>query len=1116
MAVTISTSQDWDSAARAAGEATTIQGGAVLTVNTDTRYHKNAPASGTGTFGAITMTSATGGELLIDGRDVRWLPYTGGSGNAPAYDTDIVGDTSGATGKLLGVYTTVASAPIAVGSPINATGFIKLKSASDSYNASETLTGITASTNGTDVAGWIEIVMDDVTDITIARAQKITVRSEWFYLDNTTGAAQVIQLPTCGGGANTMYPGVWIETGVGTNAYEFYPAQRYSAALASGWYSTAKGTDARSKFVEMQDGGAIRIGANADGAYGFIPPSGCKVRIPNVLMMSAATATRASNSLPHATVASRPEFVVTSAGNIDIQGCLSTWYFNLAQPYSVTIKNTAIVDNFAISECATAFTLEEFHTGNYLNTDVNNATFTSNLAGGTVTKCKWGRTGARASADYGTAISYCKDITLTDCHFQGRIFRTNAGSYVAYAAYSDNIRFIRPVLVGGALVYTVSTNNYVEDPVYADSYHTTSSATTPPVGAIQFISGSVGSVLKGGSFWSGIDNMHPDTAYLYLTNASSTRWYGCGTQSSPITGGSSNAMLYAINDAGSSLNTEIKRVYFTSLGTRFIASVNSSKGLIIEDCSGNYGTNTTNDALDCISKGFAVSAADTAFTSVYGTIFYNLYTAADTGRVGLVFNEETSTYASYVNKTGLTGASGFSSAGTLYLYNSGDTIEYTFPYNIVGYDSFAEANVVVAGSGTANLSVQFDIDVHDGNGYIGWTDATSEELAALSIDATLGFNFKVKITSNTSAANYLNSLYFTMATSQSNQETILYPLDTVDATFSFSGLEVGTEVILLDVNNEEVKREVITGTTFEYDYEWNSNDGDVSGYYALIWKDDKFPIKFTGITLGDESVDVPIAQQDDLVYGTASTNLTVDYENQVINMIDEADYDVQGGYSAWKDGLIADSSVIQYPFAFSIVGGNEIVAGSTSIPFYTFFANGWQLKPNESSYTLNVVGGVLMGSGGEDPIRDTDDPYLIRVNYQQPVQAITVSSSGSGATPAEVWSYSSRTITNKDGFTLSAAGVASVQSGLAPANEYDSELTAIQADLDNPDQYKADVSGLSTFDPSTDEVDVGSVKGTPVVSVDDFKADVSGLATSEQADKIEHKVDDNGALIMSK
>lgn len=35
-------------------------------------------------------------------------------------------------------------------------------------------------------------------------------------------------------------------------------------------------------------------------------------------------------------------------------------------------------------------------------------------------------------------------------------------------------------------------------------------------------------------------------------------------------------------------------------------------------------------------------------------------------------------------------------------------------------------------------------------------------------------------------------------------------------------------------------------------------------------------------------------------------------------------------------------------------------------------------------------------------------------------------------------------------------------SGRAPANEYNAELTAIQADLDDPNQYKADVSALAT------------------------------------------------------
>jgi hypothetical protein len=47
-------------------------------------------------------------------------------------------------------------------------------------------------------------------------------------------------------------------------------------------------------------------------------------------------------------------------------------------------------------------------------------------------------------------------------------------------------------------------------------------------------------------------------------------------------------------------------------------------------------------------------------------------------------------------------------------------------------------------------------------------------------------------------------------------------------------------------------------------------------------------------------------------------------------------------------------------------------------------------------------------------------------------------------------------------------------SSRAPASEYDTELSDIQADLDNPSQYKADVSALDT--------------------PDNFKADVSGLA----------------------
>jgi len=1018
---TISTSQDLDSAARTAGETMTIQSGAVLTINTDTRYHKNAPASGTGSLGSFTMTSTSGGECLVDGRDVRWLPFTSGSGNVPAYDTNIVGSTSGATGKLLGVYSALNAAPTAVGAAMPASGFIKLKSASAAYNASETLTGISATTNGVDVTGWIEVILDDAANITIARAQKWTVRSDWFYLDNTTGAAQVIQLPTCGGGADTMYPGVWIETGVGTNLYEFWPAQRYAASLASGWYSTAKGTDARSKFVEMQDGGAVRIGANTSGAYGYIPPSGCKVRIPNVLMMSCATASRASNSLPHATVTSRPEFSVAAAGNIDIQGCLSTWYFAFGQPYSVTIKNTAVVDNITLTECATSFTLEEFHTGNYLNTDVNNVTLTSNLAGGTVTKCKFGRCGTMGSGDNGIYTSYCKDITFTDCHFQNRIFRTNSGAYAVSTVYCDNIRFIRPTLVGGALYCTVDTNTYVEDPIYADSFHTTSSVTSAPSGVVMVGSGCVDTEIKGGDWWSGISDMNIDTAFLYVTGASNTRWHTCGTPAVPIVGGTANRILYAVNDAGSNIGVEIKRVYFDDVGTAFYTALNSSKGVILENCAGAYADNNLIfDCLDGLQKGLNCAAVDTGFTSVYGTIFYNLFTAATTGRVGLTFNEETATYASYVDKTGLTGASGFSSTGQLFCYNLNDVIEYEFPYYVLGYTAFAASDVVVGGSGTANLAVKYQIDVNDGNGYGGtWKDATSANLSAETINETDGFKLKIQITCTTAGTNYINSLYFSMTTTAVAQYTN-YPLDTY--TLTLTGLQANSRVAFLTTGTETLLQDVQTAVSgsvsFTYPDTLVGNGIDI----ATLAPDYKYLI-VENYTLDDANVSIPITQTDDLVYVAATTSkFEIDGDGALYgtaHRIYGKASGVSGGffnftqeemYDEWFDWALTGNN-LRYSPAFRNTGGDDTGDGA-HVGNYVFLMNDvWKgIPPNVNPLTVQITGSFY-GNNPLVAVMEMIPGNTTTLLIRNSALAIGLETGGGGgATAAEVWAYATRSL----------------------------------------------------------------------------------------------------------
>lgn len=112
--------------------------------------------------------------------------------------------------------------------------------------------------------------------------------------------------------------------------------------------------------------------------------------------------------------------------------------------------------------------------------------------------------------------------------------------------------------------------------------------------------------------------------------------------------------------------------------------------------------------------------------------------------------------------------------------------------------------------------------------------------------------------------------------------------------------------------------------------------------------------------------------------------------------------DVKDLYSRWKDWvLLSDNS--KWELAFLVSGGDPIDPGSgTSVPLYAFLANGWRIKPQEADHTLNVTNGVLLVDGGGDPFIDTNGSYVVRVNYQQPVQAITVATGGLTSQQAEL------------------------------------------------------------------------------------------------------------------
>jgi hypothetical protein len=115
---------------------------------------------------------------------------------------------------------------------------------------------------------------------------------------------------------------------------------------------------------------------------------------------------------------------------------------------------------------------------------------------------------------------------------------------------------------------------------------------------------------------------------------------------------------------------------------------------------------------------------------------------------------------------------------------------------------------------------------------------------------------------------------------------------------------------------------------------------------------------------------------------------------------------VVGFYSRWKDWVQQGDNAKFLP-AFSVTGGDPVdVAAGTSVPCYAFLKNGWRVRPQEASHTLSVVGGVLLVDGGGDPFVGTLGAFVVRVNYSQPVQAITVATGGSsGPTVSDIWGH---------------------------------------------------------------------------------------------------------------
>ena len=200
--------------------------------------------------------------------------------------------------------------------------------------------------------------------------------------------------------------------------------QKYPVIASTYFLAANIPTDKRGKFVRMETGGQVVIGHDGTTTAGYVPLAGCKIRIPNVLGRQTSSTNRALNLNPHATLASRPDFTTTSAGEIDLEFFMNDWYYLFASAYKITIKHGATMDIHSSSNEASPTEIEDFATGAFLGTSIS-LTLVNNSLGGTIKDSVFYR---------GNAASNGHSISLTGC--VGYTFENIESGIVQYARLS--------------------------------------------------------------------------------------------------------------------------------------------------------------------------------------------------------------------------------------------------------------------------------------------------------------------------------------------------------------------------------------------------------------------------------------------------------------------------------------------------------------------------------------------------------------------------------------------------------------------------------------------------------------------------------------------------------
>lgn len=811
-------------------------------------------------YGAIYRITVFRGTVLFDGRQVRETAFSSGSGALPTVGTTVTWGAGGTAGSGKVIEQT---------SGTGTSGVLTITKQSGE-NPNGTITdGTWAATVDTDKVGYLKVYIREAQYINAADGEaKHRVYGEWYEVGVGDGTDnQVFTLPHAG-----IQPAIWVETGNGTDEFEI-------------WHNVNNTNDSAVYYDQLTDWGAtfesgkvfeqralsstLTFGTAAGGGA---PPSGARIRIPNVHFGTTSAVDETVESLSSYssnTGCARAFFSGQMASIIVDKANLSTCWTSFNDSVDGVFTNLLTAIHAATSSffnrISSSITFNEcaFVSGRGVSTgDWANYAFQPTDCGGDVVfnDCVFVSLGNNAAF----ALTTSDGITFNGTNKFATARQNENSSNAVYLATSSNITFNGEVIVlNNQFEMTNVSNVYVASlaigqlvahgPTENNQVAINFSAQTSNVTI-----DSIRALDDGGAGKTEFHRSH----LVALADCNNITIRNAGSITNKLSSPSVGALA---NITGFCKNIYLRRLWFDATGPfKLIEGMTSASDVNVDNCSWNYNSEIEPDSTRSLYRGVHGGSAGPGQTggieddygAVLASIFFDIFTSDTTGAVVLVFTPPGQKFAANVTVTG--GDPSFNGIGDLYLRAVGDQVVWTWPHAILGHTGFQNVAHTVTGTNTGNMTYEYALDT--GSGYGAWKTVSGANLSAESISPT-GFRIKFRFTCTTANENNLvRGFWVQTTTTLAAQAANLYPLSTTRLTLT--GVVPGSDVVILPAGGESplLSVDATPVSTVTFDYE------TVQNVDICVYKAGYTPFAIRNYPLSTSAASLPIAQVADRNY----------------------------------------------------------------------------------------------------------------------------------------------------------------------------------------------------------------------------------------------------------